>query len=207
MLGNDDFNYENTDSSYQAYAKDDKGYVKGEGAGCIFLESHSSAVERGAHIHAEIMGYGRSCDQIHFNENTSAQPMANAIIMALAEANLSAQDIDMVCGTTWAGKYATNMELNGIKLALGDHSGSVPLTNYNGYFGFIEASGGLLNLTAVIHGFEENLVYPILNTTEFSVPGLNYVTGGVMKKEIKYALVTGMSEGGNCYALIIKKGA
>jgi len=115
MLGSDDFNYENTDNSYQVYAKDDKGYVKGEGAGCIFLESLSSAEERGADIYAEIMGYGRSCDQVHFNENQSAQPMANAITMALREANLSATEIDLVCGTTWAGKYATNMELNGIK--------------------------------------------------------------------------------------------
>lgn len=207
MLGSNDFNYENTDNSYQIYAKDDKGYVKGEGAGCIFLESHTSAVERGAHIYAEIMGYGRSCDQVYFNDQTSAQPMVDAIDMALAEAHLSAQEIDLVCGTTWAGKYATDMELNGIKLALGDHSEVVPLTNYNGYFGFVEASGGLLNLTAVINGFKESAIYPILNTTEFSVAGLNYVTGSVMEKEIKYALVTGMSEGGNCYALIIKKGA
>lgn len=207
MLGNGNFNYENTDNSYQAYAKEDKGYVKGEGAACIFLESFESAIERGANIHAEVMGYGRSCDLVYFNENSSAQPMADAINMALAEANLSAQDIDMVCGTTWAGEYATRMELNGIKLALGDHSQSVPLTNYNGYFGFVEASGGLLNLSAVIHGFKENLVYPILNTTEFSVDGLNYVTGNAMEKAIKYALVTGMSEGGNCYALMIKKGA
>ncbi|MFT5593374.1 MAG: 3-oxoacyl-(acyl-carrier-protein) synthase [Oceanicoccus sp.] len=207
LLGNDDFNYENTDNSYQAYAKDDKGYVMGEGAGCVFLESYDNAIKRGAHIHAEVMGYGRSCDQFYFNENATAQPMADAINMALTEANLVAQDIDMVCGTTWAGKYATNMELNGIKLALGEHSQSVPLTNYNGYFGFVEASGGLLNLTAVIHGMKDNLVYPILNTTEFSVAGLNYVTGSVTEKEIKYALVTGMSEGGNCYALIIKKGA
>jgi 3-oxoacyl-(acyl-carrier-protein) synthase len=99
------------------------------------------------------------------------------------------------------------MELNGIKLALGDHSQSVPLTNYNGYFGFVEASGGLLNLAAVIHGFNDNMIYPILNTTEFSVAGLNYVTDNSIEKEVKYALVTGMSEGGNCYALIIQKGA
>ena len=207
LLGNDDFNYENTDNSYQTYAKEDKGYVMGEGAGCVFLESYDKAVERGAHIHAEILGYGRSCDQFYFNENVTAQPMADAINMALAEANLSAQDISMVCGTTWAGEYATNMELNGIKLALGEHSNRVPLTNYNGYFGFVEASGGLLNLTAVIHGMKDNLVYPILNTTEFSVSGLNYVTGNILETDISHALVTGMSEGGNCYALIIKKGA
>jgi 3-oxoacyl-(acyl-carrier-protein) synthase len=207
LLDNDNFNYSNTDNSYQAYAKDDNGYVMGEGAGCVFLESYEKAIERGAHIHAEILGYGRSCDQYYFNDNTSAQPMADAINMALSEANLSAEDIDMVCGTTWAGEYATKMELNGIKLALGDHSQSVPLTNYNGYFGFVEASGGLLNLTAVIHGMKDNLVYPILNTTEFSVDDLNYVKGSVKEVNISHALVTGMSEGGNCYALIIKKGA
>jgi len=97
------------------------------------------------------------------------------------------------------------MELNGIKQALGEHSKKVPLTNYNGYFGFVEASGGLLNLTAVIKGFEENTIYPILNTTEFSVEGLNYITRSLVGNEIKHALITGMSEGGNCYALIIKK--
>ncbi|GAA6138076.1 beta-ketoacyl-[acyl-carrier-protein] synthase family protein [Arenicella sp. 4NH20-0111] len=205
MIGSNDFNYENTDTSYQAYAKDDKGYVKGEGAGCVFLESHSSALKREARILAEILGYGRSCDQIYFNETPSAQPMADAIGMALTESNLEPQDLDLVCGTTWAGSYATNMELNGIKQALGEHSKKVPLTNYNGYFGFVEASGGLLNLTAVIKGFEENTIYPILNTTEFSVEGLNYVTRSLVGNEIKHALITGMSEGGNCYALIIKK--
>ena len=210
LLGNENFNYENTDDSYCSYAKEDKGYVMGEGAGCVFLESYDNAVERGAHIHAEVLGYGRSCDNFNFKEQDpthTAQPMADAIAMALNEANLAAEDVDMVCGTTWAGKYATQMELNGIKQALGDHSKTVPLTNYNGYFGFVEASGGLLNLTAVIHGMKDNLIYPILNTDEFSIPDLNYVSGQVLETEVKYALVTGMSEGGNCYALIIKKGA
>ncbi len=206
-LGNEGFSYENTDDSYHVYAKHDNGYVMGEGAACIFLESHGNATQRGAHIYAEILGYGRSCDHVYFSQDSSPQTMADAINMALTEANLSAQDIDMVCGTTWSGKYSTNMELNGIKLALGDHSQSVPLTNYNGYFGFVEASGGLLNLAAVIQGFNDNVIYPILNTTEFSVAGLNYVTDNSIEKEVKYALVTGMSEGGNCYALIIQKGA
>jgi len=208
LLDNQGFSYEKDEHAYHPYSANDKGYFMGEGASCLFMESYASAQERGAKVYAEVLGYGRSCDQVYFNDNEiTGESMAVAIEQALSEAGISPAELDMVCGTAWAGERAVKTELLGIKAALKESAQNVPLTNLNSYFGFVEASGGLLSLTAMIHGLQDNLIYPIKNTQDFAVSGLNYVQNETMEKDVTYALLTGQSEGGNCYALVIKKGA
>ena len=206
LMDNEDMSYDTAAEGYKVYGKDSDGYIMGEGAGCMFMESYASAKERGATIYAEMVGYGRSSESVYFREIETGKAMATAIEMALTEANITPADVDVICGTAWAGEKTINSELEGIKKALGDRAAEIPLTNYNGYFGFIEATGGLLNLTGVIHGMRDNLVYPIAHTEEFAVDGLNYVTGEPLQHETNYVLLTGQSEGGNCYAIVVKKG-
>jgi len=206
LLDNKGMNYSTDANGYKVYSKDDPGYIMGEGAGCMFMESYASAKDRGANILAEVVGYGRANDTIYFHNDEPGNGMARAIELALKEAQITSADIDVICGTAWSGERVVNAELNGIKQAFGDRAAEIPLTNFNGYFGFIEATGGLLNMMAVIHGMRDNLVYPIIHTQEFAVAGLNYVTGEPLRHETNYALITGQSEGGNCYAIVVKKG-
>ncbi len=206
LMDNKGMSYSTDADGYKVYSKDGSGYIMGEGAGCMFMESYASAKERGATIFAEVVGYGRANDTIYFHNDEAGNGMARAIELALKEAQITAADVDVICGTAWSGERVVNAELNGIKQAFGEHAASIPLTNFNGYFGFIEATGGLLNMMAVIHGMRDNLVYPIMHTEEFAVSGLNYVTGEPLRHETNYALITGQSEGGNCYAIVVKKG-
>lgn len=210
LLASDGISFNLEAEDYRIYEKEDAGYIPGEGAGCMFMESYDSAKERGATIYAEVVGHGRANDLVYFHDQsqdgTEGQSMCRAIERALTEAGITTNDIDVICGTAWAGDRVISAELQGIKSAFGDKAAEIPLTNFNAYFGFIEAAGGILNLTALIHGMRDNLVYPILNSSEFAVDGLRFVTGEPLQQEIQYALLTGQSEGGNCYALVVKKG-
>lgn len=207
MLGNEDINYGKDSGSYKPYSDSNSGYIMGEGASCLFMESLSAAKDRGAKVYAEVLGYGRAGEHVYFHETQSdGQAMAHAITQALEEAQLSPQDIDVIYGSAWSGKRTIQSELLGIKAALGESASAIPLTNVNSYFGFIEASGGLLTLTAAIHGAQDNLIFPIKNTESFAVEGLNYVKQDIAEKPLQHLLITGQSEGGNCYAIVLKKG-
>ncbi|EAT12722.1 beta-ketoacyl-ACP synthase [Bermanella marisrubri] len=207
MLGNEDINYGKDSGSYKPYSERDSGYIMGEGASCLFMESLSAAKNRGAKVYAEVLGYGRASEYVYFHEEQSdGHAMADAITQALQEAQLSASDLDVIYGSAWSGKRTIQSELLGIKTALGESASEIPLTNVNSYFGFIEASGGLLTLTSAIHGAQDNLIFPIKNTESFALDGLNFVKDEILEKPLQHLLITGQSEGGNCYAIVLKKG-
>ena len=132
--------------------------------------------------------------------------MARAIELALKEGGIGPEEVDMICGSSWGTRYSNLAELHGVRHAFADVAKDIPLTNFNNRFGFIEAASGSMNLAATLFCMRENTVFPILFTKpeDFAVPGLNYATETV-KKEIRHALVLGVSEGGNNYAILIRR--
>ncbi|MCR9144045.1 MAG: beta-ketoacyl-[acyl-carrier-protein] synthase family protein [bacterium] len=203
-------NYDADPTAYQVYSAAGDGYFAGEGSCCMLLEKYDAAKERGAEIYGEIVGYGRASDRLFFNDaDHDAQDhwgraMGRAITLALNEAGIAPKDVDMICGSSWGTRYSNLAELQGVRHAFGEAAKDIPLTNFNNRFGFIEAASGQMNLAATLHCMRENTVFPILYTQDFAVDGLNYATEAI-KKEIRHALVLGVSEGGNNYALLVRR--
>lgn len=200
-------NYQSDVDSFKPYDESSAGYVMAEGAALVMLEAKERAQQRGAHIYAQVSGYGRASASDRFNKNgqTSVQALAIAIDVALKESQLKASQLDMICGTSFGFKEADIAELSGVSLGLGDAVANIPYTNFSSYFGFAESAGGTLSLQGVIVAMEDSIIYPIKNTEQCLLDGFDLVTQKPRVKTVNHALVVGMNEAGNCYAIIVSK--
>lgn len=193
-------------SDYRIYAKEAKGYIPGEGACMLLLEDPQAALARGAEVLAEVAGYGKSCSNSYFDATQTEEKsaaMSLAIQRALDDAGISAKDIDLVCGTSNGSAESAQIEINSIYASFQHDNRHVPVVNYNGLFGFVAASAGLLNLAIILDCIKKQSVPAIPYTQTFADERINFVRQPT-QLVIHYALLLGASEGGNYYAFVIK---
>jgi len=200
-------NYQTDIHSFKPYDESSAGYVMAEGAALVMLEPKDRAQQRNAHIYAQVLGYGRANASNQYNKNgqNRSQALAIAIEAALKESQLESDQLDMICGTSLGFKKADIAELNGVKIGLGEAVSNIPYTNFNSYFGFAESASGSLNLQGVIVAMEDSLIYPIKNSQHCLLDGFDLVMQKPRVKKVNHALVVGMNEAGNCYAIILSK--
>ena len=194
--------------SFQVYGAQPSGFVLGEGAAVAMLEDVDSAKARGAEILAELVGYGRSCDAAYPGEPAlvHGNAMSTAIRQALDDAGLRFDQIDLICGTSWGVAESADKELGAVREVFGNASAEIPLVNYNGYFGFVESAAALLNLSVVLDAMKTGEIAPIAFTREFCAEDIAFVREPI-RREVRHALLIGASDGGNNYAVILRKGA
>ncbi|WP_299998271.1 beta-ketoacyl-[acyl-carrier-protein] synthase family protein [uncultured Cedecea sp.] len=193
-------------SSYQVYSDNSQGYIPGEGAAMLLIEDLSLAQARGATVHAEIIGYGKSNDGCFFaKEDMPARTasMASAITQALDEAGIPLQDIDLVCGTSQGTTEHDAVETGAVRSVFGELCRTLPFVNYNGWFGHVESCIGILNISVVTEIMKRGEILPIPYTKTFCASDLAFVTEP-MKKVVRTALLLGATEGGNHYAVILR---
>lgn len=191
---------------YQVYGKQAKGYVPGEGACMLLLEDPQAAKARGVEVLAEVVGYGKSSSNSYFDAARSdekSSAFALAVSRALADAGVTAQDIDLVCGTSSGSPESSKIEIDAIVESFQHHKPQVPVVNYNACFGFVASSAGLLNLAVLADCIRKQAVPAIPNTQAFFDPRVNFVQRP-LKMSIKHVLLLGATEGGNYYAFVIK---
>lgn len=194
-------------TDYQVYSNASAGYIPGEGAGMLFLEDKEYAKQRGAKIYAEIIGYGKANDNtflVDENITDRVAALCKAIQQALSEAQLSCQDIDIICGTSDGNKENDEVEIRAIRQLFYQAANHVPVVNYNAFFGLVESCAGILAISLVIHMMQSNTIIPIPYTKSFIADDIHFVTQPI-NKQIETALVLGSSEGCNHYAIIIRK--
>ncbi|MGD8106534.1 beta-ketoacyl synthase N-terminal-like domain-containing protein [Pantoea sp. FN0302] len=191
---------------YQIYAKAPQGFVPGEGACMLLLEAPEAAGARGADVLAEIVGYGKSCSNSYFAADRlseKAQAMMLAIGRALRHAGLTANDIDLVCGTSNGSQQHSQVETEAIWQTFCQEKPQVPVVNYNAFFGFVASCAGLLNLAVLIDCFRQQRVPAIPHTERFCDERLNFVREP-QTMPLQHALLLGANEAGNYYAIVIK---
>lgn len=191
---------------YQIYGNDPKGYIPGEGACMLLLEDPQRAAARGAEVLAEVAGYGKACSNSYFDasqRDEKSSSMALAIARALADAGVTAQEIDLVCGTSNGSDESSRIEIDAIYATFAQAKPNVPVVNYNACFGFVASAAGLLNLAVIIDCFKTQAVPAIPHTVEFFDKRINFVREP-LKLALKHVLLVGATEGGNYYAFVIK---
>lgn len=196
------------EDGFQVYAAQPSGFVQGEGAAMAMLEDVDIARARGAEILAELVGYGRSCDAAYPGETPMihGNAMSTAIRQALDEAGLRFDQVDLICGTSWGVAQSAEKELGAIREVFGNASAEIPLVNYNGYFGFVESAAAVLNLSVVLDAMKTGEIQPIAFTREFCAADMAFVREPI-QREVRHALLIGASDGGNNYAVVLRKGA
>lgn len=144
------------DLTPRPFDKQRDGLVIGEGAGTFVLESYEHARARGAHIYAELLGYGTNCDGTHVT-NPSADGMAGAMKLALADAQLDASRVDYV------NAHATATEVGDIAESLATlkvMGGQVPVSSTKGFTGHTLGACGAIEAAFCIAMMQEGFLAP-----------------------------------------------
>jgi 3-oxoacyl-[acyl-carrier-protein] synthase II len=140
------------------------GFVIGEGAGILVLESLEHARARGARILAEVVGYGMTCDAHHI---TSPSPGgvggAEAMRLALQDARLEAEAVDYVNAHGTSTQANDSNETAAIKSALGEHAYRIPVSSTKSMTGHLLGGSGGIEAVAAILAMEHGLVPPTIN--------------------------------------------
>ena len=189
------------------FDKDRDGFVMGEGAGVLFLESLESAQARGAHIYAELVGYGANSDAYHMTAPTpDGSGAGECIKQALAMAGLSAEDVDYINAHGTSTPTNDKGETQAIKYALGDAAYKVAVSSSKGHFGHLLGGAGGVEAIVCVKALEEGFV-PATLGLENPEEGcdLDYVPGHGRQQDIQVALSNSLGFGGYNAVLAFKR--
>jgi len=186
---------------------DRDGFVLGDGAGMLMLESLESAKSRGARIYCELTGFGMSGDAYHMTSPPeNGRGAAASMQQALNDAGLSKEDIDYVNAHGTSTAYNDKFETMALKTVFGDHAYNLRVSSTKGATGHtMGAAGGIeavLTCLAVKHG-----VCPPTINLETPDPDcdLNYVSDGAETRSVDVAITQNLGFGGHNGALVFKK--
>ena len=183
------------------------GFVIGEGAGCLVLESLEHARARGARIYAELAGVGMSSDAFHMTvPDESGKSQARALKMALTEADLQAEDVDYINahGTaTGAGDVA---ETRAIKVALGTHARRVAVSSNKSMIGHCLGASGAIEAVATVLTIVNSLIPPTINLTDPDPDcDLDYVPLESRFQKVDVAASNSFGFGGHNVTLVFRR--
>lgn len=183
------------------------GFVMGEGAGVIILEAYEHAVQRGAKIYGEIVGYGSTSDAFHMTApDNDAEGLTRAIQVALLDAKLEPTSIDYINAHGTSTLLNDKIETLGIKKAFGAHAYKLNISSTKGATGHMLGATGAVESIVCIKTIETSLIPPTIHyQNEDPECDLNYTVNTFVKKEVNYAMNINVGFGGQNAVLIFKK--
>ncbi len=171
--------------SPRPFDADRDGLVVGEGAGTLILESYERARARGAHIHAEVLGYGTSCDGQHIT-SPSVDGMSAAMRLALEDARLDASSVQYINAHATATKVGDICESLATQSVYG---GDVPISSTKGHTAHTLGACGAVESIFCLAMLRDGFVPPTrnLDTADPDCAALDYVVGE--PRDIKLSVV------------------
>jgi 3-oxoacyl-[acyl-carrier-protein] synthase II len=187
------------------FDKDRDGFVIGEGAGTLVLETEEHALNRGAKIYAEFAGFGLSDDAFHITQPTLHGPV-NSMKFALRDAGLVTEDIDYINAHGTSTPFNDRNETAAIKELFGDHAYKMLISSTKSMTGHLLGAAGAVEAIASVLAIQNGIIPPTINyTTPDPDCDLNYVPNVAVKKDINIALSNTFGFGGHNASLIFKK--
>lgn len=189
------------------FDKDRDGFVIGEGAGLVMLESLEHAQARGATIYAEIAGFGASGDAFHMAAPPeNGEGMARSMVAALAEAKVSPADIQHVNCHATSTPAGDMCEIRALRTVFGDHADKLVLTANKSQIGHMLGAAGAVESIITLQSLITGLVPPTINLENPDPEmDLDCVTGQARKMDISHALCNSFGFGGTNASMIFKK--
>lgn len=189
------------------FDKNRDGFVMGEGAGILVLESLDSALARGAHIYAEIAGYGSTADAYHITapapEGEGAQ---RSMKQAIKDAGLVPDDVDYINAHGTSTAFNDKFETTAVKAVFEDHAYQLLMSSTKSMTGHLLGAAGGVEAIASIKAIETGIVPPTIN---YETPDpdcdLDYVPNQARERTIDVALSNSLGFGGHNASLVFKK--
>ena len=183
------------------------GFVMGEGAGILILESLSHAKARGATIYGELVGYGASGDAYHITAPAeNGEGAQRAIQMALKDAKINSDDIGYINAHGTSTKLNDKYESIAIKEVFGSHAYSVPISSTKSMTGHLLGAAGAIEMIAGFDGMNQNYIPPTINFSEGDDDcDLNYTPNTAVEASFDSFMSNSFGFGGHNAVLIAKK--
>jgi 3-oxoacyl-[acyl-carrier-protein] synthase II len=183
------------------------GFVVGEGAGILVLESLEHAQKRGANILAEIVGYGMSGDAYHITQPAENGDGAYRVMKAaMKDAHLTPEDIDYVNAHGTSTPLGDTIETRALKRVFGERAKQVPISSTKSMTGHLLGGAGGLEAGIIVLALRDQILPPTINQeTPDPECDLDYIPNVARKARVEYALSNSFGFGGTNAALIFKR--
>lgn len=198
---------EDPDTACRPFDKKRDGFVMGEGAGILVLEDYEHAVNRGADILAEIVGYGATSDAYHI---TAPDPEGDAGVrclqMAIEDAGITPDMIGYVNTHGTSTPLNDPLETKSIKKVFGDNVKDIPVSSTKSMTGHLLGAAGGIEAIISILAIRDGFLPPTINLQEPDPEcDLDYIPNAGRKKDIDYAISNSLGFGGHNSALVFKE--
>jgi len=188
------------------FDRDRDGFIVGEGSGIIILEALENALERGAHIYAELTGFGMSGDGYHM---TSPAPDGDGMIRcmkaAVDDAGISYGEVDYINAHGTSTQLNDLYETRAVKSVFKDKAYSIPISSTKSMTGHLLGGAGGIETVFTALTIHEGVIPPTINHENPAEEcDLDYVPNVARKKNVKIAMTNSFGFGGTNASLIIK---
>ncbi|MBN1273664.1 MAG: beta-ketoacyl-ACP synthase II [Candidatus Aminicenantes bacterium] len=195
------------EKSSRPFDLDRDGFVMGEGAGILILEELDFALKRGAHIYAEIVGYGMSSDAYHVTApSLDGEGAVRAMRNAINDAGIQANEIDYINAHGTSTPYNDKIETLAIKKLFGEYANKVPISSSKSMTGHLLGAAGAVEAAITSLCLQHKVLVPTIN---YEKPDpecdLDYVPNTSRKGNFTYALTNSFGFGGTNASLLLKK--
>lgn len=183
------------------------GFVMGEGAGIVILETLEYAQKRGANIYAEIVGYGATCDAYHI---TAPAPGGNggarAMKMAINDSGINEEQISYINAHGTSTPYNDKSETEAIKTVFGEKAYDIPISSTKSMTGHMLGASGAAEAIVCIKAMQESFIPPTIGLLEQDPEcDLDYVPLQGRNQNLKYTISNSFGFGGQNASILLKK--
>jgi 3-oxoacyl-[acyl-carrier-protein] synthase II len=189
----------------QPFDKNRKGMLLGEGGAMLVVESLDSAKKRGAHIYAEILGYGLSCDAYNMTI-PSRKGISKVMEKAVRNSGIAKSNVDYISAHGTGTGQNDKTETEAIKEVFGDLSANIPVSSIKSMLGHTMGTASALEAMSCCLVIEDGVIPPTINyETPDPECSLDYVPNKAKKKEVNIALNNSFAFGGNNACVVFGK--
>src|SRR2546423_1163750 len=198
---------ESPEKASRPFDRDRDGFVPGEGAGILVLESMDHATNRGARIYGEILGYATTCDAFHqVAPDETGEAPARAVTLALKDAGIEPKDIDYINSHGTSTQLNDAGETKALKIALGQHAYNVAISSTKSMIGHLLGAAGAVEAIATFLTINRGIIHPTINY-ENPDPDcdLDYVPNTARRKDVRIAISNGFGFGGHNAVVVLAR--
>ncbi|MEG0256117.1 MAG: beta-ketoacyl-ACP synthase II [Vagococcus sp.] len=189
------------------FDKERSGFVMGEGSGVLVLEDLEHALNRGAKIYGEVVGYGSNCDAFHITSpNPDGSGAGKCMVQAMEEAGITSSDVSYINAHGTSTPTNDGAETTAIKYALGEEAKNIPISSTKSMVGHLLGAAGAVEAIACLAAIEKNFIPPTIGLeVADEACDLDYVPQTGRDHEVEYTLSNSLGFGGHNAVICLKK--